>query len=127
MRRAIRNFRLDRMTDLQLLEQTFQCPANFQRETPKAHTRQLTVQVLFDAEVTPWVKEARGFYLTEIKDTPYGLLVTMQLHSEEEVIPWLLSWGYHVRVVAPQSLRQRIAAEAQKIVQNYQPQTRTVH
>ncbi len=124
LRQAIRNFRLDRMTHLKLLEKTFQRPANFKIEPPEDNARKLTVQVLFDAEVTPWVKEARGFYLTEMKDTPYGLLVTLQLHSEDEVIPWLLSWGYHVRVVEPQSIRQRIAAEAQKIVQNYQPRKR---
>lgn len=125
LRRAIRNFRLDRMTDLKLIEKTFKRPANFKMEPPKDNARQFMVQVLFDAEVTPWVKEARGFYMTEMKDTPYGLLVTLQLHSEDEVIPWLLSWGYHVRVIEPQSIRQRIAEEAQKIVQNYQPRKRT--
>lgn len=126
LRRAIRNFRLDRMTDLTLLGKTFQRPANFKLKSLEDSARQFTVQVLFDAEVTPWVKEARGLYVTEMKDTPYGLLVTLQLHSEDEVIPWLLSWGYHVRVVEPQSIRQRIAEEAQKIVQNYQPRKRTV-
>lgn len=125
LRRAIRNFRLDRMTDLKLLEKMFQRPPSFKMEPPEDQARKLTVQVLFDAEVAPWVKEARGFYRTEMKDTPYGLLVTMQLHSEEEVLPWLLSWGYHVRVVEPPSIRQRIAAEAQKIVQHYQPRKRT--
>ncbi len=125
LRQAVRNFRLDRMTDLKLIEKTFQRPANFKMEPPEDSARKFTVQVLFDAEVTPWVKEARGFYMTEMKDTPYGLLVTMQLHNEDEVIPWLLSWGYHVRVIEPQSIRQRIAAEAQKIVQNYQPRKRT--
>lgn len=126
LRRAIRNFRLDRITELNLLGQTFQRPANFQMKPPEEQARKVTVQVLFDAEVTPWVKEARGFYLTEMKDTPYGLLVTLHLHSEEEVIPWLLSWSYHVRIIEPQSIRQRIAAEAQKIAQNYQPRKQTV-
>ncbi len=124
LRRAIRNFRLDRMTDLTLLERTFQRPANFKMEPPDERARQLMVQVLFDAEAAPWVKEARGFYFTEMKDTPYGLLVTLQLHSEDEAIPWLLSWGYHVRVIEPQSIRQRVAEEAAKIVQSYQPRKR---
>ena len=125
LRKARRNFRLDRMTDVTLLDKTFHRPANFTMEPPKDNGRMLKVQVLFDAEVAPWVKEARGFYLTELKETPYGLLVTLQVHSEDEAIPWLLSWGYHVRVVEPQSIRQRIADEAQKIVQNYQPRQRS--
>ncbi|MBL8208235.1 MAG: YafY family transcriptional regulator [Blastocatellia bacterium] len=126
LRKARRNFRLDRMADLTLLETTFNRPANFSMEPRNERTRRMKVQVLFDAEATPWVKEARGHYITEMKDTPYGLLVTIQVHSEDEVIPWLLSWGYHVRVVEPQSIRQRIAEEAQKIVQNYQPRKRVV-
>ncbi|HEX4946645.1 MAG TPA: YafY family protein [Blastocatellia bacterium] len=126
LRRAFRNFRLDRMTDVQLLGKTFQRPANFTMEPPNDRSRQLQVQVLFDAEATPWVKEARGFFISEMHETPYGLLVTIQIHSEEEAIPWLLSWGYHVRVVEPQSIRRRIAEEAQKIVQNYQPRQRAV-
>jgi predicted DNA-binding transcriptional regulator YafY len=125
LRNAFRNFRLDRMTNLTLLPQTFQRPANFKMEPHKERTRKLTVQALFDAETAPWVKEAQGFFITEMKDTPYGLLVTLQLHTEDEVIPWLLSWGYHVRVIEPQSIRQRVAEEAAKIVQSYQPRKRT--
>jgi predicted DNA-binding transcriptional regulator YafY len=124
LRRAIRNFRLDRMTNLKLLEKTFQRPPNFTMETPAENERKVLVQVLFDAEATPWVKEARGYYITEMKDTPYGLLVTLQLHSEDEAIPWLLSWGYHVRVIEPPSIRQRMADEARKMLQNYQPRPR---
>lgn len=121
LRRAKRNFRLDRMAELTLLERTFKRPANFTMEPLDERSRRIKVQVLFDAEVTPWVKEARGYYITEMKETPYGLLVTIQVHSEDEVIPWLLGWGYHVRVVEPQAIRQRVAEEAAKIVQNYQP------
>ncbi len=121
LRQAIRNFKLARMTELILLEQTFQRPANFTMQPPTENRRKLIVQALFDAEVAPWVKELRGFFISEMKDTPYGLLVTIHLHTEDEVIPWLLSWGYHVRVIEPQSIRQRIAEEAEKILQNYQP------
>ncbi|MBS1813214.1 MAG: YafY family transcriptional regulator [Acidobacteria bacterium] len=119
LRQANRNFKLDRMSELNLLEQTFQRPANFSMQSPKAERRNLTVQVLFDAEVAPWVKELRGFFVSEMRETPYGLLVTLQLHTEDEVVPWLLSWGYHVRVIEPQSVRKRIAEEAEKILQQY--------
>lgn len=121
LRRAIRNFKLDRMTELQLLERAFKRPANFSLQPTKEHRRPLTVQVLFDAEAAPWVKEARGFFVSEMKETPYGLLVTLQLHTEDEVVPWLLSWSYHVRVIEPASLRRRIAAEAKKILHHYAP------
>ena len=121
LRQAIRNFKLDRMTELELLERTFQRPANFTMQPPTENRRKLVVQALFDAEVAPWVKELRGFFISEMKDTPYGLLVTIHLHTEDEVIPWLLSWGYHVRVIEPQSIRRRIAEEAEKILRQYSP------
>lgn len=119
LRQAIRNFKLDRMTELILLERTFQRPANFSMQPPAENRRKLVVQALFDAEVAPWVKELRGFFISEMKDTPYGLLVTVHLHTEDEIIPWLLSWGYHVRVIEPQSIRKRIAEEAEKILRQY--------
>lgn len=121
LRQAIRNFKLDRMTELKLLDRTFKRPANFSLQPPAENRRKLIVQVLFDGEVAPWVKESRGFFISEMKDTPYGLLVTMHLHTEDEVVPWLLSWGYHVRVIEPQSIRKRVAEEAEKILRQYTP------
>jgi len=120
LRQDIRNFRLDRIDDLVLLPKTFQRPANFKMgESQSGQRRRMLVRVLFDTEVARWVQEARSYYITYQEVTHDGLLVTLEPHQESEVLQWLLSWGSHVRVLEPETLRQRITEEAQKMLQNH--------
>ncbi len=120
LRQDIRNFRLDRIDDLVLLPKTFQRPANFKMgESQSGQRRRMLVRVLFDTEVARWVQEARSYYITSQEVTHDGLLVTLEPHQESEVLQWLLSWGSHVRVLEPETLRQRITEEAQKMLQNH--------
>jgi len=74
---------------------------------------------LFDKEVTRWVRESPSYYITSEEETPAGLLVTLKPHQESEVLQWLLSWGSHVRVLEPETLRLRIAEEAQGMLRNH--------
>jgi len=119
LRQGIRNFRLDRIDDLVLLPKTFQRPANFNMSKPKSdQQRSVFVRALFDKEVTRWVRESPSYYMTSEEETPGGLLVTLKPHQESEVLQWLLSWGSHVRVLEPETLRRRIAEEAQAMLRN---------
>src|SRR5712692_9754973 len=120
LRQGIRHFRLDRIDDLVLLPKTFQRPANFKMSESKSDQRRsMLVRVLFDKEVARWVRESRSYYLTSEEETPDGLLVTLKARQESEVLQWLLSWGSHVRVLEPETLRQRIAEEAQGMLRNH--------
>ena len=120
LRQDIRNFRLDRIDDLVLLPKTFQRPANFKMDNTRSdQRRRMLIRVLFDTEVARWVRESRSYYITSEEETPEGLLVTLQPHQESEVLQWLLSWGSHVRVLEPETLRQQITGEAQGILRNH--------
>jgi predicted DNA-binding transcriptional regulator YafY len=121
LRQDIRNFRLDRIDDLVLLSKTFQRPANFKMgESQSGQRTRMLVRVLFDMEVARWVKESRSYYITSQELTPDGLLVTLKPHQESEVLQWLLSWGSHVRVLEPESLRLLITKEAHGMLRNQQ-------
>jgi predicted DNA-binding transcriptional regulator YafY len=48
-----------------------------------------------------------------------GLLVTLKLRHEEDAVQWLLGWGAHVRVLEPVTLRDRLIAEAQRMIDRY--------
>ncbi len=120
LRQDIRNFRLDRIDDLVLLPKTFQRPANFKMgQSQSSQQRSMLVRALFDKEVVRWVRESRSYYTTSEEETPDGLLVTLKPRQESEVLQWLLSWGSHVRVLEPETLRQQIAEEAQKMLRNH--------
>ena len=121
LRQDIRNFRLDRIDELVLLPKTFQRPVNFKMsELQSGQRRRIVVRVLFDKEVARWVRESRSYFTDSVEETPKGLLVTLKPHQESEVLQWLLSWGSHVCVLEPDTLRKRIIAEAQAMLQNHQ-------
>jgi predicted DNA-binding transcriptional regulator YafY len=118
LRRDTRNFRLDRMDDLEITEQTFNRPERFVLRPP-VEGRTIIVRALFDAEIARWVREARSFFAVAEEETPDGLLLTLTVRDEREVLQWLLGWGGHVRVLEPESLRRLVAAEAEAMMRNH--------
>jgi predicted DNA-binding transcriptional regulator YafY len=119
LRRDIRNFRLDRMAGLRLLDKTFNRPPSFRLDPPIDDQRNLKVVALFSPDVAPWVRESRSYYIDSMEEVADGLLVTMRVRVENEIFQWLFSWGSHVRVLEPESLRLRLVTEAGKIMENY--------
>ena len=79
----------------------------------------MIVRALFDKEVARWVRESRSYYITSEEETPNGLPVTLKPRQESEVLQWILSWGSHVRVLEPETLRQRITEEAEGMLRNH--------
>jgi predicted DNA-binding transcriptional regulator YafY len=119
LRKGIRNFRLDRMAGLRLLDKTFDRPPNFRLEEPVDDQRNLKVVALFCPEAAPWVRESRSYYVDSMEEVADGLLVTMRVRVENEIFQWLFSWGAQVRVLEPESMRRRLMTEAGKILENY--------
>ncbi len=56
LRQDIRNFRLDRMDNLELLAKIFSRPANFGMQERPIESRPILVRVLFDKDVARWVE-----------------------------------------------------------------------
>ncbi len=119
LRKDIRVFRLDRMEDLELLTKTFERPANFAMQERRNEARDITVRVLFAKEVMRWVRESRSYYIVAEEETPEGLLVTLKIRQESEIVQWLLGWGRHMQVLEPESLRKRMVEEAEGMLRNH--------
>jgi predicted DNA-binding transcriptional regulator YafY len=120
LRRGIRNFRLDRMDKLELLAKTFNRPGDFTlQERPRNTLGDIVVRALFDKEVVRWVRESRSYYTVGEEETAEGLLVTLRIRQESEILQWLLGWGSHVRVLEPESLRGRMVEEAERMLCNH--------
>lgn len=119
LRRAIRNFRLDRIHRITVLDHRFERPANFKLEETGDDQRNIIVRTLFDTDVAAWVREWPSYYVTAMEDVSEGLMVEMKVRSEREVLQWLLGWGGRVRVLAPESLRRLVVEEAGKILDNH--------
>jgi predicted DNA-binding transcriptional regulator YafY len=120
MRQGMRHFRLDRMENLELLAKTFTRRTDFQVDNNQGRERNITVRALFDKEVARWVHESRSYYTLTEEETSEGLMVTLRVRQESEVLQWLLSWGRHVHILEPESLRKRLVEEAEGMLRNHQ-------
>ncbi|HET7079103.1 MAG TPA: YafY family protein [Chloroflexia bacterium] len=121
VRQAIRHFRLDRVDEMEVLDRRFTRPPGFTFEQGRDEQRPIVVRALFDPQVTRWVQEMRSFFTASEEPTPDGLLVTLRVRQESEVLQWLLGWGAHVRVLEPESLRAQIAEIARAMLHNHAP------
>lgn len=120
LRRAVRRFRLERMDDVHVLDSGFIRPAAFQMEKRGLfEPGSFDVRVVFAPEVVRWVRESPSFFTIAEEETPDGLLVTLHIRQESEILPWLLGWGRNAHVLEPESLCQRLAEEAEAILARY--------
>jgi predicted DNA-binding transcriptional regulator YafY len=120
-RGRVAHLRLQEVEGLTLTDRTFQRPDSYRTPPngPEPGARQ-TVRLLFAAEVAPQVQVAPSLQVAEREHTSDGrLLLTLRVDHEGEVLPWLLSWGRHVRVLAPRRLQQRLAGEARALADQY--------
>lgn len=121
LRRNRRVFRLSRISDLNLLDETFGPTAVSPAEWIKPNMEKVCViRALFDPAVTQWVRESRIYYMVAEEETADGLLVTLHARREEEVFQWLLGWGGQVKVLEPVSLQQKLVAAARQLIKNYE-------
>lgn len=111
LREAMRMFKLERVRRITVLPETFTRQAGFSLHEYHAPTPEATVDLLFDSDVAPWVRERPVFYGSVYEDTPEGLRVTLSVRHPDETLFWILSWGAKVRVLSPESLRDRLREE----------------
>lgn len=120
LRKDIRNFRIDRMDTLEVLSQTFDRPPDFKMVARHFDEQQaIIVRVLFDQEVARWVRETPSYFMVCEEEMPAGLLVTLKIRQESEIMQWLLGWGHSAHVLEPASLRAKMLEEAQAMMQNH--------
>lgn len=115
LRQEIRHFLLRRMSEIQLLEKTFNRPAEFNLHTyTPPDDRDVIVIVLVHPHLANKVKEYNYYYMDSIDERQEGLYITLRVRRPEDALQWLLSWGAGVVVLEPESLRRKIKEEAKK-------------
>ncbi|HHP7237551.1 helix-turn-helix transcriptional regulator [Longibacter sp.] len=119
--RRVVSLRVDRMQHVEMTEESFERPSGYHSTSDRnPTTRERVIRVVFSAEVAPLVHVGPSMRVEETERTGNGRLVmTLRVFHELEVMPWLLSWGSHVRVLSPQALSERIADEARKVLGQY--------
>lgn len=119
LRQERRNFRINRMEEVAVLNRVFSRPTDFKIGKPDERDRTTVVKALFDHETARWVRENRTYFQVSEEERADGLLVTLTIQQPGDILNWLLSWGSHVRVLEPESLRAIVAAEARGMLVNH--------
>lgn len=125
LRQALRTFRVDRIKELTVLDETFQVAPDFDVQEylvedgwpPPA----LHVRMRFSPETAAEALDDRGMW-DEIEEQPNGsVIVTFGASSLEWATRVVLWRGPAVTVLEPEELRQRVRAWAQTIAEQHAP------
>ncbi len=129
-RRAMRTFALSRMTEVRVTEDRFErepgfsikeyLGASFGVFRQSADEVVETVRIRFDAFAAPHIKERQWHATQRFVDVPGGgVEMQMELGNMVEVERWILGWGAHAIVLAPERLVLRVRASVESMSASY--------
>ena len=120
LRGAMRMFRLDRIQSVTLMDETFARQKDFSvHNLQRLQAEPITIELLFQPDMTPWVKERSAYFVRAYKETLVGLQVTLQVGRFNEAFAWILGWGSSVTVLSPESLKKRVKQELESMLKTY--------
>lgn len=124
LRHDVRLFAVDRIRSLIMTNNPCQMPLGFDLETYVQHAlvvmrgQPIELELLFDRPTTAWIKDRQWHPSQRVsmgKDR--RLIMTLNVADTPELVGWILSFGHGVRVMRPGSLREKVKAEARKILE----------
>jgi len=124
---AVRTFKLERISEAELLSETFEVPEEYcglallSRAWGVMYGDETTqVTLRFSPAVARRVKESRWHPSQEIEDRQDGgCILRVEVPHLLEMKPWIRSWGPDCEVLAPEALRQEVAEEMQRAAEAY--------
>lgn len=127
LRDAIRTFKLERVERADALDEPYDIPPDFDPNVFLANAwgvmdegAAVDVRLRFSEAAAPRVRESRWHHsqqLTERDDGGCDLRLT--IGGTREVLPWVLGWGADVEVLAPEELREEVAAQGRRMAELY--------
>jgi predicted DNA-binding transcriptional regulator YafY len=123
LRRDVRDFRTDRILKLQLQNELFSDHADFSLkrylEAAANDGKFETAQVRFRPETMERVRREWFCRLVEEKAERESVEVTLLAYSLEWLARWIFSFGSMAEVLAPEKLKELVAAEAETVAAKY--------
>jgi predicted DNA-binding transcriptional regulator YafY len=126
LRKTVRTFSIDRISDAQLTEDTFEIPKDFSIEDyMQTAFRVMTgkperVQILFSQKAAEVVKEKIWHPSQEIRELSDGrVLISLQVAVNYEIQSWIMGFGSTAQVIEPKQLRQKITEDMKAALENY--------
>jgi len=127
IRNEVRIFALDRIKMLHQTRETFVVPEDFNLDDfmgssfgvyqgPPIH-----IKVWFHPDVAGYVKEKIWHESQQIHPQPDGSIIfEAQVAGTDEIRFWIMTWGSNAEALEPQSLREEVREEAEKMARRYE-------
>jgi len=115
---AIKNFRIERMQQLEILDETFLIPAAQRGVSPHFHKWDLlgdepvTIRCKVDEQLARWLTENPVHPTQQVK----GSFFTLSVRDPESFLRWALGLS-HCEILDPPILRERMRARLQEMLQ----------
>jgi len=126
LRNEVRMFVLDRIKMMNITDETFEAPSDFDLETymqspfKVIHDKPVKVKIRFDKNVAGYIREKIWHHSQRIEPQKDGAIVfSAEVAGTDEVRHWVLSWGKNAEVLTPEQLRLEIATELQDSLKKY--------
>lgn len=124
---AVRTFKLERILEAELLDETFEVPEAFRDAGLLSRAwgvmyGEETVEVVlrFTPSVAGRVKESRWHASQRVEDcADGGCVLRVAVPHTLEMKPWIRGWGPDCEVLAPEGLREEIAGEMRRAADSY--------
>lgn len=124
LRRDVRMFAVERIRSLTLTDHPYQLSLGFDLDAYVRDAlvvmrgRRIELELLFSKKAAAWVKDKIWHDSQDLLPLKDGRLrMILVVADTNELVGWVLSFGSQVQVVRPESLRERVKAEARKIAQ----------
>lgn len=119
LRQDIRSFRVDRILQLDLTEQAFEIPADFDLEAYVAgepyFQRRIQVRLYFASEAALQALDNQSQWDTVEKQPDGSIIVTFAIPDVEVAASIVMNYGYLAEVVEPEELRVLVRERARAI------------
>ncbi len=125
---AIRTFKLERIQRIELTDEAYTIPAEFDARGYLAdawgiwttEAEPVEVVLRFHPRVAGRVRETRWHRSEQVEEQPDGSLVWRARVAEpQEMVPWIRGWGADVQVLGPRELRETLIGEAKVMAEQY--------
>jgi len=127
LREDIRIFALDRITALEMTDETFETPHDFNFDEFMKSSfgvfqgQPIRVRIWFAADIAGYIREKIWHETQNITPQSDGSIIfEAEVAGTEEIRYWVLKWGAKARVLAPGSLREETRREVEAMLVNYE-------
>ena len=128
LRKDYRDFRMDRVKSLHILDETFVRSKNdtldayFEREMTRQDVRKMVIRI--SSKMAAHIREQKFYYgLVEERLEGEYLYMTFYGGSYQYFASWLLMWGTNVEVVSPPELLDAIREQIAQLSELYEVKT----